>query len=148
MQPAHGCFLWIVKLRVSITILSQLLDALRCSRPQIIEPSKDNRFSRTDLCASRNESAFLSIVTKGALECAASVGQRLRPAIDHAEGAGNHAVTAAIADIVLHKHRTDLGADNRTGRTCFETAGFFTVLANVREKNPAERVFVLLISDW
>ena len=104
MQSTHGCFLRIVKLRVRVTILSQLLDALRCTRPQIIEPSKDNRFSRTNFCARRNESAFLSIVTEGTLECAARVGQRLGPAIDHAEGAGDDAVTAAIADIVLDQH--------------------------------------------
>lgn len=142
MQPTHGCFLRIVKLRVGVAILSQLLDAPRCSRTQIIEPSKDNRFGRTNFCARWNQSTFLSIVTEGALECPPVVGQRPGAAINHAKGAGNDAITAAITDIVLHKDRTDLGANDRTGRTGFETTGFFAVFANIGEKDPAKRVSV------
>ena len=35
----------------------------------------------------------------------------------------------------------DFGADDRAGRTGFETAGFLAMFADVREKNPAEWIF-------
>src|SRR6266446_61056 len=85
MNAAHGCFRWIVKLCVVVTALLQLLHALRCTRAQIIESAEHDRFGWTNLCAGRNESALLPIVTKCALECAACVWQRRRPAIDQAK---------------------------------------------------------------
>jgi hypothetical protein len=86
----------------------------------------------------------LAIVTEGAFESAAGIGQRLRPAINHAKGTGNNTVTAAVADIVLDEHGADLGADDRTGRAGLETAGFFAMLADVREKNPAKRILAVV----
>ena len=79
----------------------------------------------------RGQSAFLPVIAKGALECAASVGQRLRPAIDHTKRARDNAISAAIANVVLHEHRTDFGAHNRAGGTRFEATGFLAMFANI-----------------
>ena len=103
MNPADARLLRIIKLRVVVTVLVQLLQALCCARPQIIESAKDDRFCWANFCASRNESAFLSIVAKRALECAAGVGQRLRSTIDHTKRARDDAVTTAVANIILNE---------------------------------------------
>src|SRR5262245_9035147 len=136
VNAAHGCFLRIVKLRVLVAILLELLHALACTRAQIIQSAKDDRFGGTNFCAGGYESALLSIVTERALECASSIGKRLGPAIDHAEWTRDHAVAAAVADVVLHKHGPDLSPHDRAGRTRFEATGFFAMFANIREKNP------------
>src|SRR2546423_240486 len=107
MYPTHGSLRWVVKLRVVVTAFLQLLHTLCCARAQIIQSAKYDRFGWTNLCAGRNESALLSIITKCALESAACVRQRRRSTIDHAERARHHAIAAAIADIVLHENRAD-----------------------------------------
>ena len=84
----------------------------------------------------------MPIVTKSALERAARARQRLGPAIDHAKGTRDDAITAAVADVILYEDGTDFGANDRTGRAGFEAAGFFAMLANVGEKNPAKRIFL------
>ena len=141
MNAAHACLLRVIKLRVVVSVLFELLHALRCSRAQIIKPAEDNRFGRTNLRARGNEAAFLSIVTKRALKRAASIGQRLRPAIDYAERTRNDAITTAIANVVLHKDRADFCSHNRTRRTRFQAAGFLAMFANVRNENPAKWIF-------
>ena len=103
MDPADARLLRIVKLRVVVTMLVQLLHALSCARPQIIESTKDDRFCGANFGASWNESALLSVIAKRALECAAGVGQRLRSTIDHAEWTRDDAVTTAVANIVLNE---------------------------------------------
>jgi hypothetical protein len=90
-------------LRIGVAGLAQLLNTLPTLRAKVIEPTKHNRFSRANLRASRHQPAFLAIVTKRALERAAGVGQWLWPAIDHAEGATDNAIAAAVANVVLHK---------------------------------------------
>ncbi len=108
-----------------------MLHAFHSLRAEIIQSAEHDGFGWTNLCTSRNKSAFLSIVTKCALESAAGIGQRFRPAIDYAEGAGDNAIAAAVANIILHEHRTDFGAYNCAGRTRFEATGFLAMLANV-----------------
>src|SRR5436309_1045549 len=112
-------------------------------RPQIVEATEDDRFGRAHFCAGGHESALLSIVAKGAFEGAAGVGQRLRTAIDHSKRTGHDAITAAIANVVLYKHRANFGANYRAGGTRFEATGFFAVLANIGEKNPTEWVLYI-----
>src|ERR1043166_2410358 len=131
VNAAHGCFLRIVKLRVLVAILLELLHALACTRAQIIQSAKDDRFGGTHFSAGGYESALLSIVTERALERASRIGKRLGPAIDHAEWTRNDAVTAAVADIVLHKHRTDLSPHDRASRARFQATRFFAMFANV-----------------
>lgn len=143
VRAAHRRFSGIVKLRVRITVLSQLLHALRSAGPQVIEPSEYDRFGRTNFRARWNEPALLAIVTKGAFKGAPGVGQRLRASVDHAERAGDDTITAAVANIVLNKHRANFGAHNRASGTGFEATGFLAVLANVGEKNPPERVITI-----
>src|SRR4029077_2960060 len=118
-----------------------MLDTLIRTGAQIIEASEDNRFGWTNFRASRCEAALLSIVTESAFECAARVRQRRRSPINHPKRTRHDAVAAAIADIVLHQDRTDLGPHNRPGRTRFKTASFFAMLANIRQKNPTEGIF-------
>ena len=143
VNAAHRCFRRIVKLRVSVTVLSQFVHTLRRARAQIIEPPEHDRFSRTNFCACRNETALLSIVAKGAFECAAGIGQRLRSPVDYAKRTRDDAVAAAVANVILHEHRTDFGAKDCAGGTRFKTTSFLAMLANIREENPAKRVLRL-----
>src|SRR6516162_2495592 len=141
VSAAHGRFGGIVKLHVGVTVLAQLMHTLRRARTQVIEPPKHDRFSRTNFGARWCEAALLSVVAEGAFECAAGVGQRFWAPVNHAKRARHDAISAAVANIILHKHRTDFGANDRSGGTCFEATSFLAVFANIREKNPAERVF-------
>ncbi len=131
MNAADGCFGRIVKLRVVITMPAQLLHTFRRARAQVIEPSKDDRFGRTNFCAGWDEAALLSVVAKRALKGATGVGQRFRPAIDHAEWTGDDAISAAVTHIVLHEDRADFRPHNRAGGTRFEAAGLLAMLANI-----------------
>ena len=145
MQSTDGSFFRIVKLRICVTRLSAIVRtrSLR-ARAKIIKPSEDDRFGWANLRASRNESALLAVVTKRAFEGSAGIGQRLRPAIDHAEWTGDDAIAAAVTDIVLHENGADFGAHDRTGRARFETTGLFAMLADVGQKNPAERILAVV----
>ena len=98
---------------------------------EIVESAKDDRLGWTNLCASWNESALLSIVTKCALKCAACVWQRQRTAIDHTERARHDAIAAAVANIILHENGANFCAYDRSGWTRFKTACFLAVLANI-----------------
>ena len=131
VSAAYACVRWIVNLGVFITVLAQLLDALCCAGAQIIKSTKHNRFGWANFCACGYEPALLAIITKRALECATGVRQWLRSTINYAERTRNDAITAAIANIVLHQHGTDFGAHNCAGRTRFEATGFFAMLADV-----------------
>ena len=88
----------------------------------------------------------MAIITKRAFECAASVGQRLWAPVNHAKRARDDAIPAAVANVVLHEHRPDFGAQNRAGGTCLEATSFFAMLANIRKKNPAKRVVPIAFS--
>ena len=87
MDTAHRRVRWIVKLRIGVAGIAQLLNTLLTLRAKVIKPAKHDRFSRANFGAGGNESAFLPIVTERALERAARLGQGLGPAIDHAEWA-------------------------------------------------------------
>src|SRR5207245_834126 len=128
---AHRSVDGIVKLRIGVPVFSQFLHTLCRTRAQIIEPPEDDRFGWTNLCARRWEPALLAIITESALEGAAGVGQRLRTTIDNAKRTGYDTISAAVANIVLHKHRADFGAHNGAGGTRFQTTGFLAMLTNI-----------------
>src|SRR3546814_18465652 len=54
-----------------------------------------------------------------------------------AEGAGRYAIAAAVADVLLHDHGVELGAENRAGRAGFQTRRGVAVLAHVAHHQPA-----------
>src|SRR6266496_920973 len=108
----------------------------------MIESAKHDRFCRTNFCTGRNESALLAVVTERALKCAAGIGKWLWSAIDHAERTRHHAIAAAVANIILHEHRANFSTHDCTGGTCLQTARVFAMLADVRQKNPPERILV------
>ena len=60
----------------------------------------------------------------------------------HAERARGHAVAAAVADVLLHDDRAELGAEERAGRADVEAARVRAVLADVRLHQPAQRLRV------
>ena len=105
VNAAHRRFGGIVKLRVGVTVFSQLLHTLRRARAQIIEPPEHDRLSRTNFGTRRCETALLSVVAEGAFECAAGIGQRLWAPVNHAKWARDDAIPAAVANVVLHEHR-------------------------------------------
>ena len=80
----------------------------------------------------------MPVITESALEGAAGVGQGLGTFADDAEGTGNDAITAAVANVVLHKDGTDLGAHDRAGRAGFEATGVFAMFADVGQEDPAK----------
>jgi hypothetical protein len=133
-------------LRVGVTVFSQLVHTLRRARAQIIEPPEHDRFSGTNFCAGRCEAALLSVVAEGAFESAPGVGQRLWAPVNHPKRTRDNAVPAAVANIILHEHRTDFGANDCARGTCFETTSFLAVLANIREENPAKRILSITIA--
>src|SRR5215471_7893808 len=143
---AHRRFCGIVKLRVGVTVFLQLVQTLRGARAQIIEPPEHDRFGGTNFCTCRRESALLSVVAKGAFECAAGIVQRLRAPVNHAKRTRDNAVPAAVANVVLHEHRADFRANDRSGGTGFEATSFFAMLANIRKKDPAKRVVAVTIA--
>src|SRR3712207_9063145 len=55
-----------------------------------------------------------------------------------AVGAGRHAVAAAVADVALHHHGAELGAEQRAGRADVQAAGVRAVLADVGGHQPAD----------
>src|SRR6266511_3293200 len=138
VNSANRGFCRVIKLRICVAGLAQLVNTLLALRAKVIKPAKHDRFSWTNFRTRGHESAFLSVVTKRALESAAGVGQRLWPAIDHAERTRDDAITTAVANIILHKNRSRFGANNRSRRTRFETTGFFAVLANIGKEHPTE----------
>ena len=146
VSAAHRRFGWIIKLRVVVTVFSQLVHTLRRACAQIIEPPEHDRFSRTNFGTRRCEAALLSVVAEGAFECAAGFGQRLWAPVNHAKRARDDAIPATVANVVLHEHRTDFGANDCAGGTCFETTSFLAVLANIGEENPAKRIFSITVA--
>src|SRR5262245_37777430 len=77
VSPANGRFDRIIKLRVGITVFSQLVHTLRGAHAQVIKPPENDRFSRANFRTRGSETALLAIVAEGAFERAAGVGQRL-----------------------------------------------------------------------
>ena len=146
VSAAHRRFGGIIKLRVGVTVFSQLVHTLRRACAQIIEPPEHDRFSRTNFCARRCEAALLSVVAEGAFECAAGVGQRLWAPVNHAKRTRDDAIPTAVANVILHKDRTDFGANNCAGGTSFETTRFLAMLANIRKKNPAKRIVSITVA--
>ena len=146
MSAAHRCFGWIIELRVGVTVFSQLVHTLRRACAQIIEPPEHDRFSGTNFGARRREAALLSVVAEGAFECAAGIGQRLRSPVNHAKRTRDDAIPATVANVILHEHRADFGANNRSRGTSFETTSFLAVLANIGEENPAKRVLSITVA--
>src|SRR5204863_10082754 len=67
--------------------------------------------------------------------------------IDHTKRAGNDAVAATVAHVILHENRTDLGAHDRAGWARFEAAGLFAMLADVGEKDPAEWILAIATAE-
>jgi len=144
VKTADGGVLGIVKLCVAVATLAQMTDTIAGAGAKIVEATEDDRLRRTNFGAGGRESALLPVVTKGALECATGIRQRLRATIDHAEGTGDNAITATIADVVLHEDGTDFGSDDGTRRTGFEAAGFFAMFADIGKKDPAKRIFAVI----
>ena len=62
----------------------------------------------------------------------------VRPAVDHPVGAGGHAVPAAVAHVLLHDDRAELGAEEGAGRADVEAGRVGAVLADVRLHEPTE----------
>ena len=62
------------------------------------------------------------------------------PPLDHPVRAGGDAVAAAVADVLLHDDRSELGAEERSRRADVQAARVRAVLADVRRHEPAQAV--------
>ena len=115
--------------------------------PQLVDVAELDRLGGAGLGAGRRLVVEQPVVAEGALLGDARVLDRRNvlvlallpdPAVDDAEGAAGHAVAAPVADVVLHHHGAELGAEQRTGRADVQTPGVRAVLADVRRHQPAE----------
>src|SRR5205814_242782 len=80
-------------------------------RPQIVQGAELNRFCRAGLRARRLRPNLQSVITERALPHPAVAFALL----DDTERAGWNAVTAAVADVLLHDDRTEFSAEQRPG---------------------------------
>src|SRR6185437_10522008 len=110
---------------------------------QLVQRAVLDRLGRAGLCARRRHAVAGAVVAEGALpHPAVALDLAL---VEHAERAGRHAVSAAVADILLDDDRAQLGADDRAGRAHVQAGRVGAVLAHVRAHQPAERIPVLAV---
>ena len=98
-----------------------------------------NRLGRTRFGARGGHVLPQAVIAEGALPGTAV----LFPAVDDAERAVDDTVAAAVADVGLHVHGVEFGADNRPRRAAFEAAGPGAVLAHVGREEPGKGARIL-----
>jgi hypothetical protein len=101
---------------------------------KIVETPKLYRFCGTGLGTGRHQSDFLTVGTEGTFEGASVVLIFL----DDAEGTGDHAIGAAVADIRLKIDSAKFGSYERASGARFETAGNLAVLADIGGELPRD----------
>ena len=138
-----GGFLRIIQLGVGVTLLAQRAQPGIGFTVQVFERAEANRLGRAGFGASGGEAADLAVVAEGAFKGAAFVRLLFVSPVNDAERTRDHAVAAAVADVVLDVDGLVLGANDRAGRTGLETAGHFAMFADVREEHPTERIFAV-----
>ena len=112
----------------------ELLDSGASRGVQLVERPELDGIRRAGLGARRLQPVPQPVVAQRALVGPAIV----LSAIDHAEGATGHAVTAAVADLLLHDHGPEFGAEQRSRRAHVQAAGVGAVLADVGHHQPAK----------
>src|SRR6266496_597173 len=113
-----------IEIRALIAAFVQLLHARARYLMQFHDGAKLNRFRWTSLRAGRLEAILLSVITECALMCAA-----VRfVSIKHSERTRRHAVTAAVADVLLHINISEFIVDDRSGRARLLTRRLHTSL--------------------
>ena len=80
--------------------------------------------------------SFLAVGTERALEGAPV----LWIALNHAKGAGDHAIAAAVADIGLHEDATEFGAHERAGGARFQATRDLAVFADIGGELPGNLI--------
>src|SRR5436853_809102 len=93
----------------------QLLHSLARYLMQFRDGAKLDRFRWTRLRAGWLEAILLPVITERALMCAAV---RL-VTIEHSKRTRRHAVTATVADVLLHINISEFVVDDRSGRARF-----------------------------
>src|SRR5579875_691315 len=83
--------------------------------------AKLNRFRGAGFGAGRLQAVFQAIIAKRAF-VGPAISQFQVVARDDAKGAGDDAISAAVADILLDVDRIKLGADDRASRACLQTS--------------------------
>src|SRR3954471_22439367 len=121
-----------------MTALMELVESLRGALAQLVERPKLDRVRGAGLGTGRLHVVAKAVVTEGALPNAPVI----LTLVEDAERAGDHAVAAAVADVLLHDHRPELGPEERARGADVETARVGAVLADVRAHEPAEAVAV------
>src|SRR6185437_4563461 len=114
--------------------LAQLAYALLSALEQLVHRAELNGVRGTRLRARGLEAVLQAIVAQRALvRLAVPVARD----VDHAERTRAHTVAASVADVLLHVHRIELGADDRAGGTRLETRCIHAVLADVAHEDPS-----------
>src|SRR6202012_1406958 len=99
--------------------LVQRFDTPGRALAQLLQFAELDRLGGARLRAGRLLAHAEPDVAEGALEHASAPG----PLLEHPVGAGGDAVAAAVADIGLHDHGPELGAEDRPGRAHVQAGG-------------------------
>src|SRR3984893_8634891 len=102
VDSAYAGFLRIVKTRVAISAVLELLHAILAAQLEFFKIAEADGFCWACLGAGRNQPRFLPVIAEGALKSATVV----RALVNHSKRTGDDALSAPIAHIRLDKHRT------------------------------------------
>src|SRR5579864_1527482 len=114
----------------------QHFHSLICLAPQIFKLPEFDRFRWARLGAGWLQSCALSIRAKGALECA-PIGFIF---FHHAKRTTHNTVGAAVAYVRLNEDSSKLHPHDCARGACFQTAGHFAMLADVRRETPCRQL--------
>src|SRR5690606_19325293 len=128
-----------IEIGVAYPPCAQLLDPVPGPAVQLLQSAELDGLCRAGFGAGRLQPALKSVVAERALLRRALV----LVDIDHAEGAGGHAIAAAVADVLLDDHGIELGAEQRAGRAGLQAGRRVAVLADVAHHQPATLVLPL-----
>src|SRR5260370_37980889 len=133
----YAGFLRVVKTRVAISSVLELLHAILAALLELFQIAELNGLCWACLGARRNQSRFLPVIE----ECALKSATVLRALVNHSKRTRDDTISATIAHIRLDKHGTPFRAHNRAGRTRFKAPGIGAMLTDIGKENPAEGIF-------
>src|SRR6266513_348491 len=105
---------------------------------KLLDVAELDRFRRARLGAGRRHVVFEAVVAERALVSRPRLELAvLGGAVNDPEGAGRHAETTAVTDVLLDVDGVVLGPDQRPGRAGLEAGRIGAMLADVRHHQPA-----------
>src|SRR5262249_44426563 len=116
------------------SVAVQVVDTLSGTALQVSEWAELDRVRRARFGARRLPAALEPVVAQRAL--VRVTGRLGQSQLHNPERTRGHAIAAAVADVVLHDDRAELGSEQRSGRASLQTPGSLAVLAHVAHHQP------------